>query len=98
MGLCQYVVKRSEHEVQRRAKLVACVGEKRALGAVEIGQRVSALAFLFIGARIGYGRCHMASNEMEKIPVLLRRATRRGLIPATKPGSRLLAGRYEGQY
>jgi hypothetical protein len=42
-----------EHQGQRRTELVADVAEKRGLGAIDLGQRLRALALLLIGAGAG---------------------------------------------
>ena len=53
LRLCQNLIEGPQHERERRAKLVAHVGEKRRLGAVELGQRFSTFAFFLVGACTG---------------------------------------------
>ena len=45
-GRCERVLERPQHQGQRRAELVADVAEEGGLGAVELGQRLGALALL----------------------------------------------------
>ncbi|HEY6366932.1 MAG TPA: hypothetical protein VI585_19300 [Candidatus Binatia bacterium] len=71
---------------------MADVGEKCCFGAVELSQRFSALAFLLVSERIGHRRCHMASNEMEKTPVLLVEHSPGANSRNKKTGNLLLAG------
>ena len=40
---CQRILERPEHQRERRAELVADVGEERGLGAIDLGQRFARL-------------------------------------------------------
>jgi hypothetical protein len=46
------LLERPEHQCQRRAELVADIGEEKRLGAVDLGQRLGALALLLVGPRV----------------------------------------------
>src|SRR5260370_11185256 len=63
---CQNFFNRIHHECQRGAELVADVGEEGRLGTIDLGQRLSALAFRFESPRICNARGDMACNEIEE--------------------------------
>ena len=46
------VLKGTEHQRQRRAKLMADIGEERSLGPVNFRQRIGALALLLVGVGV----------------------------------------------
>ena len=63
----QDLLERPEHQRQRRAELVADIAEECGLGAIDLGQRLRALAFLLIGARAGQADGDLfrdAANEL----------------------------------
>ena len=62
----QHVLERPEHQRQRRAELVAHVGEERGLGAVELGERLGPAALLFVGAGVGDRRGDLPRDQIEK--------------------------------
>src|SRR5580658_9019111 len=61
--------KRTEHQRQRRAELVADVAEKRRLGAVELSQSFCPLALLLIGAGAGQPDRDLFSNPIHELAV-----------------------------
>ena len=77
------VLERAEHERQRRAELVAHVGEERGLGAVELGEGLGAAALVLVGARVGEAVADLAGGELEEAAVGVVEAFR-GLTPATR--------------
>ena len=71
LGLGQHVLERTEHQGQRRAELVADVGEERGLGAIDFGQRFGATALLLVGLRVGDAGGDLAGDESEEAAVAL---------------------------
>ena len=63
------ILERPEHQRQRRAELVADVGEEGRLGAVDLGQRFGAAAFLFVGVRVGQPRRELAHEQRDEAPI-----------------------------
>src|ERR1700732_4188396 len=63
---CQEFFYRIHHECQRGAEFVADVGEEARFGAIDLGQRLGALAFCFKSTRIRNARGDMACNEIEE--------------------------------
>ena len=62
----EHVLERPQHQRQRRAELVADVGEERGLGAVDLGQRLGAPALLLVGLGVGDRRGDLAGDEVEE--------------------------------
>jgi hypothetical protein len=60
-----------EHEGQRRAELVADVGEEDGLGAVELGQCFCAFALLLVGPRIGDGARDLRFHQLQEVVVAI---------------------------
>src|SRR5262249_8684499 len=54
---------------QRRAELVADVGEERSLGAVDLRQRFRTLAFFLIRASIGYRRRDLRRHQLQEATI-----------------------------
>ena len=67
---CEQVLERPEHQRQRRAELVADVAEERRLGAVELGQRLGALALLLVGRRLRHRRPDLRGDEIEEVAIV----------------------------
>ncbi len=67
----QRLLERPEHQGQRRAELVADIGEERRLGAVELGERFGALALLLIGRGIGDPRRDLSGHQIEESRIAL---------------------------
>ena len=61
--LGQYFLERAEHQRQRRAKLMAHVGEERGLGAIDFRQRFGAAALLLVGFGVGDGGGDLARDR-----------------------------------
>ena len=73
----QHLFQRSEHQGQRRAELVADVGEELRLGAVEFGQGLGPAPLRLVGAGVAQGRGDLPRHEMEEVAVaLVERAAR----------------------
>ncbi len=66
----QQVAQRPEHQRQRRAQLVAHVGEEQHLGAVQLGQRAGALALDLEAARVGDGAGDPLRRQSEVVEVV----------------------------
>ena len=66
VGLGQHLLERAQHQGERRAELVADVGEEGGLGAVDLGQRLGAPALLFVGLGVGDRRGDLAGDEVEE--------------------------------
>ena len=91
-GLGQHLLERAQHQRQRRAELVADVGEEGGLGAVELGQRLGAPALLLVGAGRWRWRRRSGPRPGRRSPRSRRRTAGTGLRPATrKPAGRVLA-------
>ena len=65
------VFQRAQHQRQRRAELVADVGEERGLGAVDLGQRFGALALLLVGARVGDAGRDLSRQQAEEAAIVV---------------------------
>ena len=68
---------RPEHQRQRRAKLVAHIGEERGLGPVDLGQslRPATIGLFLLG--VGDGRRELRGDEIEEPPItVIERAAR----------------------
>ncbi len=57
---------RPQHQRQRRAELVADVGEERRLGAIQLGQRLGALAFGLVSARVADRGDDLRGRQLEE--------------------------------
>src|SRR5687767_10547588 len=68
-GICQLIFKRTEKKRQRSTKLVAHVAEERGFGAIELGQRLGALALRLIRSGVDDRRSDVAGDEIEKRPI-----------------------------
>src|SRR6202166_5219175 len=87
---CQDFFYRIHHECQRGAEFVADVGEEARLGAIDLGQRLGALAFRFESTRIRNARGDMACNEIEEGAVVgVEEAARAHTGAQDASGSRL---------
>jgi len=75
--LRQHFIKRTEHQSQRRAELVADVAEKRGLGAVELGQRFGPLALLLERAGAGQTDRDLFGNPIDELAVRIVKGTAR---------------------
>ena len=73
----QHVLDRAEHQRQRRAELVADVGEEGGLGPVEFGQRLGPLPLLLVGPGVGDGGGDLAGQQVEE-PLVRHRRTPAG--------------------
>ena len=69
--LGQYFLERAEHQRQRRAKLMAHVGEERGLGAIDFRQRFGAAALLLVGFGVGDGGGDLARDEIHKAGIIV---------------------------
>ena len=72
------VFERAEHESERGAEFVADVGEEDGLGAVELGERFGAAAFLLVGAGVGERGGDLAGDQLDEAGVLRHPAGARG--------------------
>ena len=71
MAAGEHVLDRAEHERQRRAELVADVGEEGDLGPVHFGQRLGPLPLLLVGTGVGNGSGHTGGEQVVEAPVRL---------------------------
>ena len=71
VGAGEQLLDRAEHQRQRRAELVADVGEERGLGAVQLGQRLGPPPLLLVGAGVGDGGGDVAGQQVEEPPVVV---------------------------
>ncbi len=69
--LGQHLLQGGQHQGQRRAELVADIGEEGGLGAVDLGQRFGALALLLIGLGIADPGRDLAGQEGQEGAVAL---------------------------
>ncbi len=69
--VAERVLGRAEQQRERRAQLVADVGEERGLGLVELQQAFVAQALLFVGARVREARGDLAGDELDEAAVAL---------------------------
>ena len=67
----EQVLERREHQRERSPKFVAHVAEERRLGAVDLRQRLRALALRLAGERIGDGGGDVLCRELEEAVVLV---------------------------
>ncbi len=74
------VLERPEHQRERRAKFVAYVREERGLGAVDLRERLCALPFLRVCARVGKAVGELCREQAEEVPV--RRVERKARADA----------------
>ena len=84
-------LERAEQQRQRRAELVADVGEERRLGAIDLGERLGAAALLLVGAHVGEAGGDLAGEELTK-PRYASSSGRNGFSPATRTRGALLPG------
>ena len=70
-GLVENILERRQHQGQRCAEFVADIGEERGLGAVDLGERVGASAFLLVGLGIGNGCTDRSGDEIEKAGIFV---------------------------
>ena len=68
------VLRRPEQQRERRAELVAHVGEERGLGPIELGERLGAPPLGLVGAGVGDARRQLARDERDE--ALVARAER----------------------
>src|SRR5579863_5349552 len=66
----EQLFERPEHQGQRRAELVADIREEYSLDAIDFRERFGALAFRFIGIRIGDRGRDLGGREVEEAAVL----------------------------
>jgi hypothetical protein len=62
----QYLFQWRQHQRERRAELVADVGEEQRLGAVDLGQRLGAAALLLVGLGAGDRGGDLAGYQLEE--------------------------------
>src|ERR1044072_4540808 len=70
VGVTERVLEWSEHECQRRAKLMTDIGEECSLGAIDFRQRLCAFALFLVSTRICHGSADVSCNQIEKAPIL----------------------------
>ena len=70
----QHLLERAQHQGQRRAELVADIGEERRLGAVDLRQRVGTPPLLVVGVDVGEARRDLAGHQIDEAAVGRRRA------------------------
>src|SRR6476659_7163320 len=69
--LALHLLQRTQHEGERRAKLMADIGEKCRLGPVEFGERFRAATFL--GPRVGIGnrRRNLSRDKRKEASIVI---------------------------
>ena len=65
----QHFLERTQHEGERRAELVADVGEEGGLGAVQLGQRLDPATLFLVGVGAGDRRADLAGDEVDELGV-----------------------------
>ena len=65
-GFARTLIEGPEHERERRAKLMAHVGKKRRLGAVELGQHSRPFALFLVGARTGKSGGDLTRQQIDE--------------------------------
>ena len=70
-AVVERILERSQHQGQRRAELVADVGEERRLGAIELGQRLGPPPLLLVGLRIGDRGGDLAGDQVEEAAIVV---------------------------
>ena len=70
-GVGEGVLQGPEHEGERRAELVADIGEEGRLGPVQFGEPLGALLLLLQGPHAHHVRGHLAREQLEEVAVLL---------------------------
>ena len=60
----QRLLERPQHQRQRRAEFVADIGEECGLGAIDLGERLGAVALRFIGFGVGDRRGDLAGDQI----------------------------------
>ena len=63
------VLEGPEHQGERCAEFVTDIGEERRLGAIDFRQRLSALALVIPGARLGNRGADLARHQLVKITI-----------------------------
>ena len=82
-GLRQRVFQRPQHQRERRAELVAHVGEEGGLGAIDLGERLGALALFLVGARVGDRSGELTGQKLVEAAIGSSSFSR-ALTPATR--------------
>ena len=87
----QQLLERAQHQGQRRAELVADVGEEGGLGAVQLGQRVGPPPLLVVGMDVGEAGRDLSGHQLDEPAVGgIERPER---VERRRPGSP--AGRFQ---
>jgi len=65
----EQLFKRTQHQGERRAKLMTCIRKESGFGSINFGQRFGTLPFCRIGAHVGQTGADLAGQQIDEFPI-----------------------------
>src|ERR1700722_20353081 len=87
-GAREQLFKRTQHQGERRAKLVTCIRKESGFSPINLGQSFGTFTFCRIGAHVGQTGADLAGQQIDESPIDIVKRTK-GIEPNDDGAHRL---------